>query len=90
MHFRAQYGEEVGIDVETGDAHRFYSATDSFLAYGHYVTLTIAGFEFYSYVFFAADESFQRSVLGRNGWLDRVIIGINDYDGKLYLNRYES
>jgi hypothetical protein len=54
------------------------------------VTLTIAGFEFYSYVFFAADESFQRSVLGRNGWLDRVIIGINDYDGKLYLNRYES
>ena len=41
-------------------------------------------------VFFAEDENFRRNVLGRNGWLDRVVIGINDYDGKLYLSRYET
>ena len=40
-------------------------------------------------VYFAQDENFKRNVLGRHGWLDRVLIGINDYDGKLYLSRYE-
>lgn len=47
-------------------------------------------FKFDSYIFFASDESFRRNVLGRHGWLDRLIIGINDYEGKLYLSRYES
>lgn len=88
--FERKYGEKIGVEIETGDAQRFYTATDSFRAYGHYVTLVVAGFEFYSHVFFAADENFQRSVLGRNGWLDRVVIAVNDYDGKLYLKRYES
>ena len=41
-------------------------------------------------VFFAKDEFISRNVLGRHGFLDRLIIGINDYDGKLYLSRYES
>ncbi len=27
---------------------------------------------------------------GNRGWLDRIIVGINDYDGKRYLNRYDS
>jgi len=48
------------------------------------------GFIFDSQVFFAADENFHTNVLGRHGWLDRVIIAINDYDGKLYLSRFES
>jgi len=41
-------------------------------------------------VFFAKDESLRRNVLGRHGFLDRVVTGINDCDGKLYLSRYES
>jgi hypothetical protein len=88
--FERRLGEEIGIEIETGDMMRFSSATDSFLTHGHFVTLTVEEFEFYSYVFFAADESFKRNVLGRTGWLDRLRIGLIDYDGKLYLSRYES
>jgi len=88
--FNRAYGEELELEIETGEIQRFSTTTGSFSAYGHYVTLNAAGFEFYPQVFFAEDEKFNRNVLGRNGWLDRVIIGINDYDGKLYLSRYES
>ncbi len=87
--FRRVHGEEIGIEVENGKTQRFGTAAGSFLTYGHWITLTVEGFQIDSYVFFAADENFNRNVLGRNGWLDRVIIGVNDYDGKLYLSRYE-
>jgi len=51
--------------------------------------LNVEGYEFDVTVYFAQDENFNRNVLGRHGWLDRMIIAINDYDGKLYLSRYE-
>ena len=82
-------GEEIGIEIENGEPQRFNTVTGSFLTFGHSVTLVVADIEFDSYVFFAENESFNRNVFGRHGWLDRLIIGINDYDGKLYLNRYE-
>ena len=88
--FERRLGEEIGIEIENGDLMRFSSATDSFLTYGHFVSVSVEDFEFYSYVFFAANESFKRNVLGRQGWLDRLKIGLIDYDGKLYLSRYES
>ena len=86
--FARVHGEHLGLKIEQGAPQKFSAATGSFLAYGHLVTMLIAGFEFSSTVFFAADESFNRNVLGRHGWLDRVIVGINDYEGKLYLSRY--
>lgn len=88
--FARNLGEKLGLEIEAGEPERFRTVTSSFLTFGHWVTLTVEGFTFDSYVFFANDETFQRNVLGRHGWLDRVIIGINDYDGKLYLSRYES
>ncbi len=88
--FERRYGEELGLKIEKGSPQTFSTATDSFLAYGHLVTMIAAGFEFSSTIFFAEAENFRRNVLGRNGWLDRVIIAINDYDGKLYLSRYET
>lgn len=41
--------------------------TGSFLTYGHEVTLSALGFQFAVIVFFAADEWFNRDVLGRHG-----------------------
>ena len=87
--FNRSFGEKLGIEIETGEPQKFSTTTGSFLTYGHFVTLVVADFEFYPQVFFAEEENFNRNVLGRNGWLDRVIIGINDYEGKLYLSRYE-
>lgn len=88
--FTHSVGKQLGIDIETGDPLTVSTVTGSFRSFGHWVTLVSAGFEFDSMIFFAADNSIGRNVLGRFGWLDRMIVGINDYEGKLYLNRYSS
>ena len=88
--FERIHGEKLGLKIETGLRERISTASGSFLAFAHQLTLVVENFEFDSTVYFAQDENFNRSVLGRHGFLDRVIIGINDYDSKLYLNRYES
>ncbi len=88
--FERKYGEKLGFDVEAGEPQWIGTSVGPFLTFGHWVTLMTDDFVFDSMVFFAKDENINRNVLGRHGWLDRVIIGINDYDGKLYLSRYES
>jgi hypothetical protein len=86
--FERKFSEQLGLDNEKGVPQRFGTATGTFLAYGHDVRLQIADIAFDSMVFFAAEESFTRNVLGRFGWLDRVALGLVDYEGKLYLSPY--
>lgn len=86
--FERKHGEALGIDSENGTPERFSTATGTFLAYSHDVTLSTTGLVFDSFVFFAANEGFTRNVLGRFGWLDRVCLGLIDYEGKLYLSLY--
>lgn len=85
--FRRFQGELLGLDIERGDPRDFSTATGSFKAYGHPVSLIVAGLEFDSVVYFAFREEYNRNVLGRHGWLNLVRIGLVDYEGKLYLNR---
>lgn len=86
--FERRHGEDLGIEVESGIEQRIETATGIFTTYGHDVTLSVLGYEFDSTVYFAAQYSFVRNVLGRVGWLDRVKIAIIDYDCKLYLSNY--
>jgi hypothetical protein len=88
--FERLHAEKLGIRVETGLRERIGTASGSFWAFGHLLTLIVEDYEFESTVYFAEDENFRRNVLGRHGWLDRVVIAVNDYDGKLYLKRYEN
>ena len=88
--FAREFGERLGLEIENGEIQMFNTVTGTFSTYGHWVTLIVNDFEFDSYVFFAKDEYFDRNVLGRQGWLSRLIVGINDYEGKLYLKRHES
>jgi hypothetical protein len=88
--FERVHGEKLGINIETGLRERIGTASGSFWAFAHLITLIVEDYKFDSAVYFAEDENFNRNVLGRHGWLDRVIIGVNDYDGKLYLSRYEN
>lgn len=87
--FERRHGEEIGIEIETGLRNRVGTATGSFRVFGHQLTLTIENYEFDAMVYFAEDENFNRNVLGRRGGLENLRIGIIDYDGKLYLSRYE-
>ena len=52
------------------------------------VTLTVLGIALDTTVYFAAHEQFTRNVLGRQGWLNLVRLGVVDYEGKLYLSHY--
>jgi hypothetical protein len=85
--FRRFQGELLELDIERGDVRDFSTATGSFRAYGHVVTLIVAGMEFESVVYFAANEEYNRNVLGRHGWLTSVRPGMIDYEGKLFLSR---
>lgn len=85
--FERAHGEQLGLGIESGHPERIGTAMGSFLAYGHAVTLSVSGFDFDIMAYFAADESFNRNVLGRHGFLNRMLIGLDDYAGKLYLRR---
>jgi hypothetical protein len=86
--FSRDVGEMLGLIVESGSQQSFLTAAGSFITFGHEVTLSVLGIETVTTVFFAKDENFNRNVLGRQGWLDRVRLGLIDYEGKLYLSAY--
>lgn len=88
--FERRRGEEIGLEIEGGLRNMVGTATGTFQVFGHEVTLVVEGYEFDAMVYFAEDENFNRNVLGRRGGLGNLQIGIVDYDGKLYLSRYES
>jgi hypothetical protein len=87
--FQQDYGELLGLDVETGLRERIKTPTGSFLAHGHEVLLSALGYEINLVVYFASLPGFTRNVLGRTGWLQQFRIGIIDYDGKLYVSKYD-
>lgn len=87
--FRRKHAELLGLDVETGMSLRMLTATGSFDTFGHTVDLSFLGLTTTSTVYFAAEDSFYLNILGRQGWLDRVKLGLIDYEEKLFLSRYE-
>lgn len=86
--FERKHGERLGIEIESGRERIFSTATGIFTAYAHELTLAVLDIETVSTVYFAKEESFTRNVLGRQGWLDRVKLGLIDYEGKLLLSAY--
>ncbi len=86
--FARTYGEKLGLDIESGFKTVFDTATGTFTTFGHEVTLQIGDIQLETMVFFARDEFFSRNVIGRIGVLDRLVVGLIDYEGKLFLGRY--
>jgi len=88
--FQRLFGEELGLDIESGYKLTIGTANGSFTAYGHNVTLLVLDFRFDGMVYFAEDEYFSRDVLGRHSFLNKVNVAIFDYQGELYLSRNDS
>ena len=86
--FQRKHAENLGIDVESGEYARINTATNGFDAYGFELSLSVLDIETVSTVYFAKEEWFTRNVLGRQGWLDRVKLGLIDYEGRLFLSEY--
>jgi hypothetical protein len=76
--FARGYGENLDLEIEAGFLETFRTAAGNFVAFGHEITLSVLNIETVSTVYFAKEESFTRNVLGRQGWLDRVKLGLVD------------
>ncbi|HTG16234.1 MAG TPA: hypothetical protein VK747_13375 [Blastocatellia bacterium] len=88
--FERKHGEALGLSIESGLPQPISTVAGRFVPYGHQITLCVADFEFDSMIYFAADPSVTRNVLGRHGWLDRMVLGIIDYEGKLLLSQFDA
>jgi len=88
--FARQIGQDLGLEIETGIRRLVGTVTGTFDVYLHEVTLSLLGTELDVLAGFAADEAFQRNVLGRRGFLDQMVLGIVDYEGELYLRQYNN
>lgn len=84
--FARKYGEQLGLDIEDGELVPIMTATGGFKTFRHFVTLSFLNYEYDAGICFAADAAFNRNVLGRNWFLNQVLIGLNDYEGKIYLS----
>src|SRR5215475_5290721 len=87
--FLRKVGEDLGVDVESGIRRTVGTVTGNFVVYLHEVNLYVVGCSFSALVGFAEDRAFQRNVLGRRGFLEQVIFGLVDYEGKLFLSSYD-
>lgn len=83
--FERFIGEHLGFEIEQGHRLNIGTVMGSFPVYGHTVTLAVEQMSFEAVVYFAANTAFNRNVLGRNGFLNRLVLGLNDYEGQLYL-----
>ena len=86
--FKREHGLALGLDIESGVRQVIGTATEPFLAYGHHVTLLALGFQLDAMVYFASRVGLPRNVLGRQGWIEQMRLGIVDYERKLYISLY--
>ncbi len=86
--FERHLGDSLGLEIETGIPTMIGTATSSFRAYGHEVALIFFEIDVFSTVYFAESEYFDRNVLGRNGWLNKIKLGLIEPEGRLFLSRY--
>ncbi len=53
------------------------------------MTVSVFDLEWQAVVYFADSEVFSKNVVGRIGFLDRMKVGIVDYEQLLYLGLYD-
>lgn len=84
--FERKYAELLDLDIENGQPITIRTATGKFQAFEHRITLITFGLSWEATVCFISEEGIKRNILGRQGWLDRIKLGLIDYEGKLLLS----
>jgi hypothetical protein len=87
--FQRKLADNLSLDLESGYPLKLETLTGSFLAFGHEIILVTLGIAFEVMVYFATDYGLSRNLLGRNGWLQQVNLGLCDYEEMLYLSPYD-
>ena len=86
--FQREIAEQLGLDVESGYRMPLHSPGGAVETYCHEVVLYTFDFSFESSVCFVSNPHFPRNLLGRNGWLTHLQLGIIDYEETVYLSLY--
>ena len=86
--FSHELGENLGIDVPSGIPKTMGSLTGLLDTFGHEITIQACGIALQSVAYFAKYPGLSRNLLGRNGWIRKLRIGIMDYDSTIYLATY--
>ena len=84
--FGRSYAEALEIEVESGYRERFSTLGGGITAFAHEVELETVGLRFQSYVYFAESYAINRNLLGRQGWLQLIKLGLDDYNSELYIS----
>jgi hypothetical protein len=87
--FQRLHGELLDLEIENGLPVTIGTATGTFKAFGHELSLSVLGIETVSTVYFAESDYFDRNVLGRIGWLNKVKLALIDEENKLFLSEYK-
>jgi len=88
--FSNEVGRQLGLDIESGDPMSFGPASGGSLdAFGHEINIQTLGLSFDAVIYSAKYPGLRRNLLGRNGWLRRLQIGLVDYRNLLYVSKYE-
>lgn len=84
--FGREFAEELDIEVETGYKQNLSTLTGTLAAYGHDIELEMLGLTFDTFVYFAEDYAIKRNLLGRQGWLQLIKLGLDDYRSEIYIS----
>lgn len=87
--FDRGYGERLGLNIEEGLPIVMQTLSGTLEAFGHEVTIQTLGLAFQSTVYFSKHSGLPRNLLGRNGWLRNLRVGLIDYENRLLLSAYE-
>jgi predicted aspartyl protease len=87
--FQRLHAETLGIPLESGAPTRISTVAGGFLAFAHRVAVSVLGIDVEATVYFADDSAMPRDVLGQTGWLDRIRLGVVDYNRQVYLSHYD-
>src|SRR5882724_74807 len=87
--FSHEVGEKLNLQIEDGIPITISTLTGPLEAFGHEVTIQIGRLAFHGISYFAKYPGLKRNILGRQGWLRNLKVGIIDYDNLLYLSPYD-
>jgi len=87
--FARVYAEALGFGSRKWQRLTFATANSRFDAFGHELTIDVLGIEVTALVFSLRTQVSPKKRVGRQGWLDRIRLGLVDYDRKLYAAGYD-
>ena len=87
--FGREFADELGIEIENGYQKRFSTLTNSFAAFGHDIEIETLGLKFDALIYFAEDYAIKRNLLGRQGWLQSIKFGLDDYASEIYISPHQ-